>query len=56
MNYSNKCSSLIELPDISKWDTSKITKMNSLFSECSSLKQLPDISKWNTNEIVRRIT
>jgi len=39
------CESLIEVPDISEWDTSKIIKMNNLFYECKSLKTLPDISK-----------
>jgi len=39
------CSSLISLPDISKWDTSKVNDMNYTFEECSSLISLPDISK-----------
>ena len=43
------CSSLLSLPDISKWNTNTITNMNNLFYECSSLKSLPDISKWNTS-------
>ena len=39
------CSSLESLPDISKWNTSKVTDMTSIFNRGSSLKELPDISK-----------
>ena len=42
-----KCSSLLSLPDISKWNTNNITNMSVMFYECSSLSCLPDISKWN---------
>ena len=45
------CSSLISLPDISKWDTNYITNMRYIFHNCSSLSSLPDISKWNTNNV-----
>ena len=38
------CSSLKELPDISKWHTY-------LFYGCSSLKELPDISIWNMKNV-----
>jgi len=41
----NGCSLLKELPDISKWNTSKVTNMSNMFSGCSSLKKLPDLSK-----------
>ena len=44
------CSSLISLPDISKW-TINVTNMRSMFDRCSSLISLPDISKWNTNNV-----
>ena len=40
------CSSLLSLPDISKWNTNNITDMSDMFYECSSLISLPDISKW----------
>ena len=46
------CSSLICLPDISNWDTSKVTDMSCLFGECSSLITLPDISKWDTSNVI----
>ena len=46
-----KCCSLISLVDISKWDTSKVTNMLSIFSKCYSLALLPDISKWNFSNI-----
>ena len=45
------CSSLAELPDISRWNTNNIKDINSLFYGCSSLTKLPDISKWNTINI-----
>ena len=45
------CSSLIKLPDISKWDTSKIINISCIFYNCNSLSDLPDISKWNTTNI-----
>ena len=46
-----ECESLKSLPDISKWDTGKVTDMNNLFSNCKSLTHLPDISKWSTSNI-----
>ena len=45
------CRSLLSLPDISKWNTNKlstVTDISSMFYRCSSLASLPDISKWNT--------
>ena len=45
------CSSLISIPDISKWDTKKVTNISFMFSGCSSLISLPDISKWNTSNV-----
>ena len=45
------CSSLISIPDISKWNTNDVKEMNSVFSRCSSLISIPDISKWNTNNV-----
>ena len=45
------CSSLSNLPDISKWNTNNVTNMSSMFSGCSSLSNLYDISKWNTNNV-----
>ena len=44
----NKCSSLLSLVDINKFNTNNIKKMNYMFSGCSLLSSLPDISKWNT--------
>ena len=45
------CCSLISLPDIFKWNTSKIKNMSYMFYFCFELKSLPDISKWNTNNV-----
>ena len=46
-----KCNSLKSLPDISKWDISKVTNMSCIFNECNSLISLPDISKWNISNV-----
>jgi len=46
-----ECSSLISLPDISKWNTNKVINMSVMFRYCRSLSSLPDISKWNTNNV-----
>ena len=45
------CSSLIELPDISNWDTNSVLDINYLFNGCSSLKRLPDITKWDMKNV-----
>ena len=45
------CSSLISLPDISKWDTSNVEYMEGVFYGCESLISLPDISKWNIDKV-----
>ena len=39
------CKSLNSLPDISKWDTNKVTNMSNMFYNCESLKSLPDFRK-----------
>ena len=47
----NECSSLTELPDISKWNTNNVINMEYMFNKCSSLSYLPDISKWNISNV-----
>jgi surface protein len=47
----HECSSLIFLPDISKWDTKNVTDMNFMFQGCNSLLSFPDISKWNVGNL-----
>jgi surface protein len=39
------CGSLESLPDISKWNTSKVTDMSDMFEDCNSLISLPNMSK-----------
>ena len=52
MSYMfSDCSSLLSLPDISKWNTSNIKNMNEIFYNCKSLSSLPDISQWNTSNV-----
>ena len=46
------CTSLLSISDISKWDISKITKMDRLFNECSSLESIPDISGWDISNVI----
>ena len=45
------CSSLKDLPDISKWNINMVKNLEYMFYNCSSLESLPDISKWNTNNV-----
>ena len=45
------CSLLKSLPDISKWNTNKVTDMSEMFNGCTKLSSLPDISKWNTYNV-----
>ena len=47
----DRCSSLLSLPDISKWNTNNVIDMNCMFSGCLSLSSLPDISKWNISNV-----
>ena len=42
---------LSSLPDISKWNTSNVTSMNSMLYKCSLLLFLPDILKWNNSNV-----
>ena len=46
-----KCSSLLSLPYISKWNTQNIIDMRNMFYGCTSLSSLPDISKWNIQNV-----
>ena len=46
------CSSLTELPDISKWNTNNVFDISHIFNGCSKLLSLPDISKLNTENVI----
>ena len=46
-----ECSSLLYIPDISKWNTSKVTNMSYLFGKCENIENIPDISNWNTSNV-----
>ena len=46
-----RCQSLFYVPDLSKWNTSKITKMRESFCNCENLISLPDMSKWNISNV-----
>ncbi len=52
-NVFSECNSLISIPDISKWNVSKVNNISKMFYGCNSLITLPDISKWNiSHEII----
>ena len=52
MKYSfYGCESLLSLPNLSKWNTSRVTNMSALFCDCKSLLSLPDISKWDISKV-----
>ena len=44
----NGYTSLLSLPDISKWKISNVINMSDMLKGCTSLLSLPDISKWET--------
>ena len=46
-----KCSSLLNIDDISNWNTTNINDMSYMFYECSSVKNIPDISQWDTSQV-----
>ena len=45
------CNSLSSLPDLSKWNTDNVTKIDYIFYKCESLSSLPNIAKWITNNM-----
>ena len=47
----HKCRNLLEVPNISQMNTSKITNMNRLFEGCELLERLPNISNWNIENV-----
>ena len=51
-NMFFECESLKSLPDISNWNTSKVTDMSWMFGGCKNLESLPDISKWDTRKVI----
>ena len=46
------CTSIVSLPDISKWDISNVKDMSYMFNECQSLSFLPDLSKLKSNNTI----
>ena len=50
-----KCSSLSEIPDLSKWNFNNVIHMNNLFYGCDSLLFLPDLSTWKINNDITNI-
>ena len=46
------CSSLIFLPDISKWNTRSVENMRLMLNGCATLSIIPGISKWDTSNLI----
>ena len=46
----DRCSSLISLPDISKWNTDQ-KRIGDIFNECISLSYLPDLKNWKFSSV-----
>ena len=52
MNFLfDECYKLKSLPELSKWDISRVIFLNNFFSNCRELTSIPDISKWNTKNV-----
>ena len=45
------CSSLLSLPDISKWNTSNVINMENMFKDCSSLLSLSNLNTINVTSM-----
>ena len=45
------CSSLVTLPDISKWNIINVTCKTYMFADYYSIESFPDISKWNISKL-----
>ena len=48
------CISLISIPDISKWNTSKVSKAREIFFGCTSLVSLPNISNLENSTLLKK--
>ena len=46
-----KSYALRELPDISKWNTSKVESMNCMFYKCYNLMAFDGLSEWDTSNV-----
>ena len=47
-SFLEACSSLISLPNLSKWKVENKSIIN-MFKGCIQLSSLPELSKWNNN-------
>ena len=53
MSYMfEECEALLELSNISQWNTSNVNDISYMFNQCKSLFSLPDISKWNNSKVI----
>ena len=51
INLFRQCTSLVSLPDISKWNISNVKDMSCIFDGSNSLISLPDIFKRDNSKI-----
>ena len=42
----------IDLLDLSKWDTSKVTDISSMFNDCRNLTEIKGIENFNTSNVI----
>ena len=52
LNFLIRCSSLEELPNISKWNIKNIIDMSFLFNKFYKMKYLPDILNWDLSNAI----
>ena len=46
------CENLLELPNISRMDTSRVTDMNRMLEKCVRLEKLEGINRWNVQNVL----
>ena len=46
------CENLLELPNISRMDTSRVTDMNRMLEKCVRLEKLEGINRWNVENVL----
>ena len=47
----NNCNSLTTIGNVSNWNTSNCTAMNSMFRYCRALKEIPPIQTWDLSKV-----
>ena len=50
-----EASSLTNIGDLSKWNTSKVTNMSCMFYNSTNLTNIGDLSKWDTSHVINML-